>query len=159
MSVPAGQTKMAEIDVQYAVPRRGVPAAVSIRRWVQAALPARSRQPLQVSVRVVDDAESESLNRAYRNKRRPTNVLSFPSGLDDPALPVRPLGDLVICAPVVAREAAAQGKELKAHWAHMCVHGALHLQGYDHETGSEARAMEALEIRLMARLGYPNPYE
>jgi probable rRNA maturation factor len=149
---------MLEIDVQYAVPRRGVPAAVSIRSWVEAALPATDRQPVQVSVRVVDEAESEALNRAYRNKRRPTNVLSFPSGLDDPALPVRPLGDLVICAPVVAREAMAQGKEIKAHWAHMCVHGVLHLLGYDHETESEAEAMEALEIRLMARLGYPDPY-
>ncbi len=147
-----------EIDVQYALPRKGLPAAPSIRRWVGTALVQDTRRPLQISVRLVGEDEGAKLNHLYRHKAGATNVLSFPSGLDDPSLPVLPLGDLVICAPIVAREAAEQGKPLQAHWAHMCIHGALHLQGHDHETAPEAEAMEALEIELLARLGYPDPY-
>ncbi len=115
-----------------------------------------------VSIRIVGAAESRRLNAAWRGKDKPTNVLSFPSGLAGgqnpaPAGPF-PLGDLVICAPVVAREAREQGKASRAHWAHMVVHGVLHLLGYDHELDREAESMEAREMNLLATFGYPNPY-
>ena len=123
----------------------------------------------EVVVRIVDTAESAALNLQYRHKDGPTNVLSFPSQLqsDMPAemqaalvaeLGDAPLGDLVICAPVIAAEAAQQGKTLHAHWAHMLVHGLLHLLEYDHITPAEAQVMEALEIEILGKMGYPDPY-
>jgi len=145
------------VSVQYAAPRRGVPAARSLRRWAEAALGSAPRARGEVTVRVVDEAEGRALNRAWRGKDRATNVLSFPY---DPPPGVRdaPLGDIVICAPVVAREARAQGKDPRAHWAHMVVHGVLHLLGHDHRTEDEACVMEGLERRILARLGFPDPY-
>jgi len=108
-------------------------------------------------VRLVDIAEMKTLNETYRDKAGPTNVLSFPSDLpDDLQLPL--LGDIVICAPVVRAEAAEQGKNLTAHWAHMTIHGTLHLLGYDHIAEEEAAAMEALESAILKRLDYPCPY-
>lgn len=142
------------MTVQYAVARRGVPAAASLRRWAEAALGSARGA---VTLRIVDGAESARLNRRYRRRAGATNVLSFPAApLPDGRRPL--LGDLVIAAPVVAREAAAQGKAPAAHWAHMVVHGCLHLLGYDHEHGAEAAAMEGRERRILRRLGYPDPY-
>ena len=112
----------------------------------------------ELSIRIVDEAESADLNHTYRHKSGPTNVLSFPCEVPD-GVPLDLLGDLVICAPVVAREAQAQGKASEAHWAHMVIHGVLHLRGYDHIDTAEAERMEALEIDILSRLGYPNPYE
>ena len=146
MSVRAG----ADITVQRATASpRGIPTAASLRAFALAALPKRHGE---LTIRIVDEPESRALNRDYRGKDKPTNVLSF--GGEGGAV----LGDLVICAPVVAREAVEQDKRLRAHWAHMVVHGCLHLQGYDHEAEAEAEKMEAREIRILKSLGFPDPY-
>lgn len=117
---------------------------------------ADAAEVVQLSVRIVDEAESAALNAQYRDRDYPTNVLSFPAGVNMPGL--RVLGDLAICAAVVEREAREQGKSSAAHWLHMVVHGVLHLLGYDHISDDEAEVMEALERRVMARLGYDDPY-
>lgn len=140
----------ADIVVQRAgVPARGLPSASSLRAFAQAALP---RKAGELTIRIVSDRESRTLNHQYRGKDKPTNVLSFQG---DAGV----LGDLVICAPVVQREAAEQGKSLRAHWAHMVVHGCLHLQGYDHESDADAQKMEAREIRILSSLGFDDPYQ
>lgn len=136
--------------------RRGVPTNAEFRGWVAVAL--GRRRAGEVVVRVVDERESAQLNLTYRRKRGPTNVLSFPAG-DDVAAVAPWLGDLVICAPLVAREARAQRKTARAHWAHLTIHGTLHLLGYDHVRSEDAETMEALEVKLMRRLGFNNPYE
>lgn len=144
------------VEVQFRCPRRRVPAAVSLRRWAIAALDGR-RDPAQLTVRVVGRSEGQALNRRWRGGSGPTNVLSFPAqGLED--LMPELLGDVVICAPVVVREAAEQGKPLRAHWAHMVVHGTLHLLGYDHQGKEEAAVMEGIETEILTALGYPDPY-
>jgi probable rRNA maturation factor len=113
----------------------------------------------ELTVRIVGEAESRELNAGWRGKDRPTNVLAFPGGgADLPGEAHYPLGDLVVCLPVVAREAAEQGKSAAAHWCHMIVHGTLHLAGYDHQTPDEAARMEGLEREILAELGYPDPY-
>lgn len=147
-----------EIGLAYAAPRRGVPAVASFRRWVEAALAgARHRQPAEVSIRIVGAREGRALNRQYRDKDYATNVLSFPVEL--PRGVTAPLlGDLVICAPVVAREAREQGKQARDHFAHLTVHGILHLLGYDHLNDADAERMEALETRILATLGIADPY-
>ena len=145
-----------QVAVQYALPRRGVPSPVVLRRWARAALAGRRRRG-QVVIRVVDAREGARLNAAYRQRSGPTNVLSFP-GTALPRIVPSLLGDVVICAPVVAREARAQGKDPRAHWAHLVVHGVLHLLGYDHHTRVQTRRMESLEKKILARLGYPDPY-
>jgi probable rRNA maturation factor len=133
-----------------------IPESRQFERWAAAALQPGSVPDL--SIRIVDEPESRELNHAYREKDYATNVLSFP--FEAPAgIPIEYLGDLVICAPVVEREAEEQGKTLESHWAHMVVHGVLHLQGYDHIEEAEAEQMEALEKHIMARLGYDNPYQ
>ncbi len=135
------------------------PADDDIRRWVQATLAAEGRAAgAELTVRIVGEAEITDLNRRYRGKDRPTNVLSFPFEAP-PGVPVELLGDLVIAAPVVRREAAEQGKPEIAHWAHLVVHGTLHLLGHDHQTDAEAEAMEAREVAILATLGYPDPYQ
>lgn len=144
---------MSEILVQREVPARGIPAAASLRSWAAAALGCA---PGDVTIRIVGRKESHALNKRYRGKDKPTNVLSFHGETDTPALPV--LGDLVICAPVVAQEAREQKKTARAHWAHMVVHGCLHLLGYDHEKDREANRMEAQERQIMKTLGFPDPY-
>ena len=111
----------------------------------------------EISVRLTDDAEVQALNRQYRHKDKPTNVLSFPAA-ELPAGPERPLGDLVICPDVLRAEAREQRKSLRAHWAHLVVHGTLHLVGYDHEDCADADRMERREIAVLRRLGFPNPY-
>jgi probable rRNA maturation factor len=145
-----------EVAVQYAAPRRGVPAPVSFRRWAGAALAGRRRGAALV-VRIVGEVEIASLNRRFRACRGTTNVLSFPFAAPIPQ-PRELLGDVVICAPVVRREAREQGKPARAHWAHMTVHGVLHLLGYDHTAEEPARVMEGLEAKILGALGYPDPY-
>jgi probable rRNA maturation factor len=155
-----------ELDVTFAARRPWVPRRADFERWAAATLADRAlrtrvsrgdARTAAISIRVVGAARSRTLNARYRNKRRPTNVLSFggagsmPDGSTD-------LGELVICAPVVAREASSQGKSGAAHWAHLTVHGVLHLLGFDHEGRREARQMEDLEIQILDRLGFSNPY-
>jgi len=146
-----------EVSVQYATRKPWVPSSVRISFWAFEAL-GRKRGRWDLAVRIVGAAESRRLNHRYRRKDRPTNVLSFPASVPR-ADGSRPLGDLVVCAPVVAREAREQDKTLAQHWAHMIVHGTLHLLGYDHEQPDEARRMERWEAGVLRSLGYPNPYE
>jgi probable rRNA maturation factor len=143
------------VHVQLATRAAGVPAARSIRRWARAAIPA-CRTGAEVTVRVVGEREGRLLNQRWRGRRHSTNVLSFPAAATSGAAGM--LGDVAVCAPVVAREARVQGKSPAAHWAHLVVHGVLHLLGHDHAAQRDAAAMEALEIRILAGLGYPNPY-
>ena len=146
------------VHVGYALPRRGLPAPVSVRRWVASALAgARRRATVELTVRIVGATEGRALNRRYRGRDHATNVLSFSAELP-PGLHLPLLGDLVICAPVVAREAREQGKPLAAHYAHLTVHGVLHLLGHDHQDAATARRMETLETRVLARLGIADPY-
>ncbi|PZO09607.1 MAG: rRNA maturation RNase YbeY [Lysobacteraceae bacterium] len=145
-----------DVSVSYGLPRAGLPAAVSFRRWAAAAAQGRIRRA-DLAIRLVDAKEGRALNRHYRGKDYATNVLSFPVELPEGVnLPL--LGDLVICAPVVAKEALDQGKPLSAHYAHLTVHGVLHLLGLDHEDEREAEAMEQLERDILAGLGLPDPY-
>ena len=155
-----------DVAVQIATDRRGVPHARSLAQWARLAYAAgdatRMSSPVDLTIRVVGVAESRRLNRQWRSKDKPTNVLSFPAVSGPTAYSLQPtaslLGDLAICAPVVSREAREQGKEARAHWAHMVIHGVLHLLGYDHENDRDARSMESIEIRILEQLGYSNPY-
>jgi len=148
----------AQVHLGYAVPRTGLPSPVSFRRWVEAALHgAKRRKPAELAIRIVDTDEGRALNRDYRGKNYATNVLSFPAELP-PGVALPLIGDLAICAPVVLREAAEQGKAARDHWAHLTIHGVLHLLGYDHIEDGEAQAMEALETRILAGLGIADPY-
>ena len=144
-----------KLDLQNDDGFDGLPAATNLRRWIEAAL-QRPYAALEQTLRIVGEAESRELNRRYRGKDTATNVLAFAADAD--YLDYDCLGDLVICAPLVAAEAAAQGKSEEAHWAHLVVHGMLHLQGYDHQQPAAARAMERLEIKILDTLGYTNPY-
>lgn len=146
------------IHVGYAIERRGLPAAASFRQWVSATLTgARRRRAAELSVRIVDEAEGRSLNRDYRGRDYATNVLSFPAELP-PGIDVPLLGDIVMCAPVIAQEALEQHKTIRDHYAHLTVHGVLHLLGLDHDTDAHATRMEALETRILAALGIADPY-
>ncbi len=144
--------------VECHVPARAkAPPARLIARWADAALGPRGRG-CELSVQVVSAPRIRALNRRYRGKDKPTNVLAFPA-TPAPRVKPRPLGDVVICPAVLRREALAQRKSEKAHWAHLVVHGTLHLVGYDHETGEvDAARMERREIAVLRRLGFPNPY-
>ncbi len=146
------------LDFQLASDATDIPAESQFQTWLDAAVTPFQLEA-EVTIRIVDEAESQQLNFDYREKDKPTNVLSFPfqqpPGIEE--LPL--LGDLVICAQVVTREAAEQNKPLAAHWAHMVVHGCLHLLGFDHIKEDEAQEMEAEEIQILADLGFPNPYE
>jgi probable rRNA maturation factor len=146
-----------DLDLQVATEAAGIPDEAAIRRWVETVLDGR-REEAQLTVRITDEAEITELNRTYRGKDKPTNVLSFPFEAP-PGVDMSLLGDIVICAQVVENEAQQQGKTLEAHWAHMVIHGTLHLLGYDHIEEAEAAEMEGLEIELLAGLGYANPYE
>ena len=145
------------VDVQIACPTQGLPTEQQLIAWVSAALPEDKRNS-ELSVRIVTCEESQALNSQYRHKDKPTNVLSFPSDLPD-YIDEPLLGDLVICADIVQQEAKQQSKTPEAHWAHMLIHGTLHLLGYDHIEDGEAYEMETLETHILASLGYPNPYE
>ncbi|WP_193161376.1 rRNA maturation RNase YbeY [Microbulbifer hainanensis] len=145
------------LDVQRASRCTDLPTDDQIRHWVLAAVRDRL-DTVELTVRIVDEEESQQLNHQYRGKDKPTNVLSFPAEIpEDLDLPL--LGDLVICAPVVASEAQQQHKPAAAHWAHMVVHGTLHLLGYDHIDDSDAEVMESLETELLAGLGIADPYQ
>lgn len=150
------------MTLELAVLRESVvadlPGDNAFETWVTAALGGRSAG---LALRIVDEDESRQLNARYRGKDKATNVLSFPADLPAAvaeALPVPPLGDLALCAPLVAREASAQGKPERNHWAHLTVHGVLHLLGHDHEDAADAERMETLERELLAGLGIPDPY-
>jgi len=146
-----------DLSVQYACNRDGVPSRVEFRRWLRAAEPGAAR----ITVRIVDEDEGRELNRDYRGKDYATNVLTFAYGEgEDMPLPkgLPLMGDLVLCRQVVEREAAEQGKLLDAHYAHLSVHGMLHLQGFDHLEDAEADEMEARERQILADLGYADPY-
>jgi probable rRNA maturation factor len=145
-----------ELDVSYAARQPWVPGSRQMRRWAAGAL-APMRRSVVLSVRIVGRTRSRSLNAHYRHKDKPTNVLSF-SGAGSVPDGRYFLGELVICAPVVAHEASNQGKTLESHWAHMTVHGVLHLLGFDHEREKEAAKMAAREIQILDRLGFSNPY-
>ncbi len=142
-------THKISLSVQYASNAKKVPTRQQFRRWVKVAL----EQDVQMVLRVVDEIEGRALNASHRNKDYATNVLTFVYDDTDPLY-----GDVVICAPGVAREAREQGKDLLAHYAHLTIHAALHLQGYDHEKKREAEQMEARETALMLKLRYPDPY-
>lgn len=148
-----------QIDLQVETSLGALPSEADFNHWARVAW---DESDAGVVLRIVDNEESQTLNRDYREKDYPTNVLSFP--YDPPPMPLEAdevdyLGDLIMCAPVVLREAQEQGKTLSEHWAHLLIHGLLHLQGYDHITDTEAEEMEGLEIQLLAKLGFPNPYQ
>ena len=146
---PRGRAPRLALDVQYAVPRRGLPAPATLRRWAGAAV----ERDVAATLRFVGLAEGRTLNALYRGKDHATNVLTF---VYDDAVPLA--GDVVLCVPVLRHEAKAGGKSLRAHCAHLVVHGMLHLQGHDHAMPREAARMEARETALLASLGYPDPY-
>lgn len=151
----------ATVDMQIASDARDLPDEEQLRSWVVSTLlAADAGRKVELSVRLVDEDESRDLNNRYRKKDKATNVLSFPfedlEGL--PGEIDRPLGDLVICAPVVAQEASEQKKALRDHWAHMVIHGTLHLLGYDHQIDAQAQTMEKLEIDILRGFGIENPY-
>lgn len=148
---------MLELDLQIASQAPGLPSEVQFRHWCELALRQRQNDS-ELTIRLVDETEGRELNRTWRHKDYATNVLSFPADVPDELLDIPLLGDLVICAPVVTREAAEQGKSAQAHWAHLVIHGCLHLLGYDHIEDEEAEEMEALERELLAELGHPDPY-
>ncbi len=145
-----------DVSVSYGLSRTGLPSAQSFKKWAAAAVKGRIRKA-DLAIRIVDNKEGCALNRHYRGKDYATNVLSFPADLPE-GVTVPLLGDLVICAPVVAKEAKEQGKLLAAHYAHLTVHGVLHLLGLDHEDEREALAMEQIERDILADLGYSDPY-
>lgn len=152
-------TGRAAVHVGYAVARAGVPAPASFRAWVAAALAgAGYRRAAEVSIRIVGDDEGLAFNRDYRGRDYATNVLSFPADLP-PDLNLPLLGDLVVCAPVVVREAARHGKPVRDHYAHLTIHGVLHLLGHDHQDEAQAGRMEALEARILSGLGIADPYQ
>ena len=144
------------LDLQLATSAENLPSEDLFQQWVDAALSAYNK-PFELTVRIVDIDESQALNKQYRDKDKPTNVLSFPFEVPD-GIDLPLLGDLVICADVVTKEAAEQNKTEQAHWAHMVIHGCLHLLGYDHITEQEADEMESLEIDILSKLGFNNPY-
>ncbi len=149
--------KALSLDVQVACEDAGLPSPADFRCWAKAALAsARVAGAVEIVLRIVDEAEGAELNQRYRKKPGPTNVLAFPYAV---AADHDLHGDLVMCATVVQREAREQGKQAEAHWAHMCVHGILHLRGYDHATQDEADVMEGLETSILVGLGFPRPYE
>lgn len=137
------------LSVQFASKLASLPSANQFRKWAKAAL----RVDTEATIRIVDEDEGRALNLAYRSKDYATNVLTF-SLNETPHL----MGDIVICAPIVAKEAAEQQKSIEAHFAHLTVHGVLHLHGYDHEDANQAELMESIEIQILAKLGYANPY-
>jgi probable rRNA maturation factor len=151
------------IYLQTATVEKNLPTRLQFKQWVHAALLQADPEllkadALELTVRLVDKVESAFFNEKYRHKQGPTNVLSFPSEKAE-LEEARYLGDLVICAPLVQEEALVQDKQPIAHWAHLTVHGTLHLSGYDHEESAEAEEMESLEVKVLAALDYENPYE
>ena len=159
MTIPAGNVSVEVTDISGA--KR--PQDASLETWIRAAFDATGiavHGPVDVAVLVADGETVRQMNHDYRGKDKPTNVLSFPVG-DLAGLPgdaAIPLGDIVLCPAVIAREASEQGKVENDHWAHLCVHGALHLAGFDHVTEEDAAEMEALEVQILAKMGISDPY-
>lgn len=145
---------MTKLDLQIACQTENIPTKNDFKTWAHAAINEKNKA-YEICVRIVDENESQALNFQFRKKNKPTNVLSFSYGKD--ALPL--LGDLIICADVVTKEAKEQQKTLTAHWAHLTIHGTLHLLGYDHENEHDAEIMEKKETEILAQLGFANPYE
>ena len=137
------------MDVQYASELAGLPTSAQFKRWARNTI----RVDSEITLRIVDEAEGRELNNAYRQKDYATNVLTFPLA-EEPFI----MADIVICAPVVAKEAQEQGKTLEAHFAHLTVHGVLHAHGYDHEISEQAELMESIETQILTKLGYADPY-
>jgi probable rRNA maturation factor len=144
------------VDIQQISKNTEIPEPNQIKQWIDGAL-LPQHDNVELTVRIVDIAESQSLNKQYRNKDKPTNVLSFPFEVPN-CIELNLLGDLVICADIVSKEAKTQHKTIQAHWAHMLVHGCLHLLGYDHINNDDAEHMETLEIDILEKLGFNNPY-
>ena len=144
------------VDVQYGLEESGLPTADEFIFWAGTALHNIDAE-LELSIRIVDENEAAHLNETWRDKKGATNVLSFPAEISEEIQP-RTLGDVVICAPIIAREAIEQGKSIDDHWAHMVIHGTLHLLGYDHIEAQEIKKMESLEIKLLNQLNIDNPY-
>lgn len=142
------------ITIQNASKTKGIPLRRLLNAWCAATLVSQKSRDAEVCIRIVDNAEMKKLNKNYRGKNQTTNVLSFPAGKTGTGL----LGDIVLCAAVINQEASEQGKTRAAHWAHMVVHGTLHLLGYDHMKPMDARKMEALEARILRQQGFNNPY-
>lgn len=158
-------TPIPVVDLQTDLPAAGLPGQDQVQRWAETAARLAGGAGGEIAIRIIDEAESQSLNHDYRGKDYPTNVLSFPFELPE-GMPEEMraelgegiIGDIAICAPVVEREAQEQGKASEAHWAHMVVHGVLHLLGHDHVDDAGADIMEALEVRVLSELGFANPY-
>lgn len=147
-----------QIDIEINSQHPLIPSHEKCETWIGAVLQHQKLNNAEVSIYIVDEEEGQQINLQYRDKDYPTNVLSFPADIpEEVGVPL--LGDLIICAPVVAQEAREQQKDVEAHWAHMLVHGCLHLLGYDHLEDDEANLMEELETRLLQQLGFPPPYE
>ena len=144
------------IDVQYASNQASLPRQEQLTEWANAAL-KETENPVEISIRIVDENEAAELNEKWRKQSGATNVLSFPATVEL-EMEAQLLGDIVICGPVIEREACQQDKSLDAHWAHMVIHGTLHLLGYDHNNDNDATEMETLEIKILENLGYTNPY-
>jgi len=144
-----------DLDIQNASEFEPVPRQEQFALWVEAAL--QGKDDIELTLRLVDKSESRELNARFRGKDQPTNVLSFPAELP-PGIDIPLLGDIVICAPLVEEEAQAQDKHLQEHWAHLVIHGVLHLLGYDHQVEQDAIEMERIEVELLASLGIGNPY-
>lgn len=147
---------MVALTVQFAVNHIAIPDEENFQAWASA-IEINHDMSQEVAMRIVDEHEMEQLNLKYRKKSGATNVLSFPSNLHQ-EVDIPFLGDVVICAPIVEKEAHEQGKSSDSHWAHMTVHGILHLKGYDHLNDAEAAKMEQLEIQILQKLGFDNPY-
>lgn len=163
MNAVTARTPDLQLDLQLACEGADVPAETDLVRWISAALDTAGWRPpaglpTELTVRVVDNDESRTLNHTWRGKDKPTNVLSFPFEAPE-GIPLALLGDMVICAPLVAQEAQEQDKTGQAHWAHLVVHGTLHLLGFDHIEDDEAAEMEALEVQILAQLGFADPYD
>ncbi len=150
---------MYQVTVQRTVPKNSMPSTKDLKHWAKTTLKFLNKHA-ELNIRVVDSSEITELNSEYRQKNKPTNVLSFPFDMPDEIEDeLTFLGDIIICAEVVNNEALSQYKSQQAHWAHMVVHGTLHLLGYDHEKEEDAEQMEPKEIAILATLGFPNPYE
>ncbi len=146
-----------KLDLQIIAPQYTIPTRQQFKTWVAAALQNHPEKN-ELAIRIVDVAESAELNQTYRHKQGPTNVLSFPFSAP-PGVAPELLGDIIICAPLVQQEASAANKPLIDHWAHLVVHGVLHLLGYDHINDQDATVMENLETKILAQLGFPDPYQ
>ena len=146
-----------ELDLQFATKNSSLPNVTKFNSWVESVLKPYNK-PFELTIRIVDTEESQALNSQYRGKDSPTNVLSFPFEVPD-GVELALIGDLIICADVVEKEAVEQHKALEAHWAHMVIHGCLHLLGFDHIEDDEAQEMETIEIDILAKLGFNNPYQ